>query len=97
MKTTTMDIISNPYPEGSQVGIGRMEITYVQEADTNSPDNNDQTLTISTEDVPGDNEEPYYYNIATTRWSINDPAEIAALVDDFRARLGVAKAKGGKR
>lgn len=91
-----MEIISNPYPEGSQVGIGRMEITYVQPADANSPDDADQTLTISTEDVPGD-EEPYYYNLATTRWSVNDPAEITALVDDFRARLGVAKAKGGKR
>ena len=92
-----MDIISNPYPEGSQVGIVRMEITYVQPADTNSPDENDQTLTISTEDIPGDDEEPYYYNLSTTRWSINDPAEITDLVDDFRARLGVAKAKGGKR
>ena len=92
-----MDITSNPYPEGSQVGIGRMEITYVQPADTCSPDNAEQTITISTEDVPACDEEPYYYNIATTRWSINDPAEIAALVDDFRARLGVAKAKGGGR
>ena len=92
-----MDILNNPYPEGSQVGIMRMEITYVQPADANSPDDADQTLTISTEDVPACDEEPYYYNIATTRWSINDPAEIAALVDDFRARLGVAKAKGGER
>ena len=92
-----MEIVNNPYPEGSQVGIVRMEITYVQPADTNSPDNDDQTLTISTEDMPGDDEEPYYYNISTERWSINDPAEMTALVDDFRTRLGVAKAKGGKR
>lgn len=92
-----MEIVNNPYPEGLKVGIMRMEITYVQPADTNRPDDNDQTLTISTEDVPACDEEPYYYNIATTRWSVNDPAEIAALVDDFRARLGVAKAKGGKR
>lgn len=92
-----MEIVNHPYPEGSQVGIMRMEITYVQPADTNSPGDDDQTLTISTEDVPVDDEEPYYYNIATTRWSVNDPAEITALVDDFRARLGVAKAKGGKR
>lgn len=92
-----MEIINNPYPEGSKVGIGRMEITYVQPADTNSPDDNDQTLTVSTEDAPDCDEEPYYYNIATTRWSVNDPAEIAAIVDDFRARLGVAKAKGGGR
>lgn len=91
-----MDIISNPFPERRQVGIERMEITYVQEADSNSPDGKDQTLTISTEDVPVDGE-PYYYNLATERWSINDPAEMATLVDDFRARLGVAKAKGGKR
>ena len=92
-----MEIVNNPYPEVSQVGIGRMEITYVQPADANSPDDADQTLTVSTEDVPVDDEEPYYYNIATTRWSVNDPAEITALVDDFRARLGVAKAKGGKQ
>lgn len=92
-----MEIVNTPYPEGEQVGIGRMEITYVQPADTNSPDDNDQTLTVSTEDVLACDEEPYYYNIATTRWSVNYPAEIAALVDDFRARLGVAKAKGGGR
>ena len=91
-----MQIVNNPYPEGSEVGIGRMEITYVQPADTNSPDDNDQKLTVSTEDVPACDEESYYYNIATTRWSVNDPDEITALVDDFRARLGVAKAKGGK-
>ena len=89
-----MEIVNTPYPEGSQVGIERMEITYVQPADTNSPNCNDQTLTVSTEDVYDGGEEPYYYNLATERWSVNDPAEIAALVDDFRARLGVAKGGG---
>lgn len=92
-----MEIVINPYPEGGQVGIERMEVTYVQQADTCSPDNAEQTLTISTEDAPGDDEEPYYYNLVTARWSVNDPAEVAALVDDFRARLGVLKAKGGKQ
>ena len=92
-----MEIVNNPYPEGSQVGIERMAVTYVQQADTCSPDNAEQTITISTEDVPACDEEPYYYNLATERWSVNDPAEITALVDDFRARLGVAKAKGGGR
>lgn len=92
-----MQIVNNPFPEGGQVGIERMAITYVRQADTNSPDNNEQTLTISTEDVPTDDEEPYYYNLSTERWSIDGPGDIKALVDDFRARLGVLKAKGGKQ
>lgn len=92
-----MQIVNNPFPEGGQVGIERMAVTYVQQADTCSPDNAEQTLTISTEDVPTDGEEPYYYNLSTERWSVNDGGEVKALVDDFRARLGVLQEKGGAR
>ena len=91
-----LKVIPYDLPEGNEVGISKMEITYCQEQDTNhnslSETEGDQELTISTECAYVDREEAlkhgnFYLIVKTNGWAINDGQELADLVEDFNNRL----------
>lgn len=82
-----MKITQTPYPQGEEIGIFKMSITYVQEGDGNKMEEEDNFITISTEDIPSDDGEEHYIVISTERWAINDDNEITELVNDFKNRL----------
>lgn len=82
-----MKITQTPYPQGEEIGIFKMSITYVQEGDGNKLKEEDNFITISTEDVPTNDDEQHYFVISTERWAINDDNEITELVKDFKNRL----------
>ena len=82
-----MKITQTPYPQGLDIGIFKMSITYVQECDTNKQEEEDNFITISTEDVPTNDDEQHYFVISTDRWAISDDNEITELVNDFKNRL----------
>lgn len=87
-------IKSTPYPEDGEIGIHKMSITYTQNADTNSERDEQQYLTIETEDVPDGSDLPYFFNIKIEdcdHWSIDEPSELSDLVEDFIAMLKLKK------
>lgn len=93
-KTTSTKIKSTPYVDTMEIGIAKMSITYVQQADCNSPDQDDQFITFETEDCPSEDGIPYYFNIKipdNRHWSFDDPEEITELCKDFISRLQVSK------
>lgn len=75
------------------IGIEQVSITYTQPADTNSPSDEVQHLTITT-DMPcaatEDEPEAFYFNITIPdgeHWSIDDGNSLKALIEDFKKRL----------
>lgn len=88
MKTRAVEL--NPYPTGESVGIAKMSITYVQQPDGNDVSNEagEQTITISTEDIPTDGMFPYYFTLKSDRWAFDSVEELASLVEDFMQRIG---------
>ena len=79
---------------GENVGIESMSITYCQCADSNSPTDAVNVLTIEAEPVAELNDNhPYYYTIKTDRWAVSDTDELAGLVEDFHKRLIVQTQK----
>ena len=98
-------VIPYPYTEfGTNiVGIQKMSITYIQPEDSNSYNSEnplDQTLTISTEDVPVSDQDikekndGFYFNIETKKWSVNNADEIKDLVEDYIFKLKNSKENG---
>ena len=83
----------NLFEMGEIVGIEKMSITYTQGADTNSAPDEDQYLTIETEMVCAStldnalNEESYYFNVKTDKWSIDNASDLAMLIEDFKMRI----------
>lgn len=82
--------------DGSCTGIEKFSITYVQPADTNSPSGENQFLTIdaiSSVDSVGEYEEKgepmYYFNISTSKWSVDKPEDVTMLLEDFKRRLSI--------
>ena len=78
------------------IGIEKISITYIQPADTCSPSDEVQMLTISTQYCEGvttdsiEKQEGYYFDISIppgNHWSVSDGDELKALVEDFRNRL----------
>ena len=78
------------------VGIESMSITYTQQADTCSPVEDVQTLTITTQTgiSPGKEEaekkEAFYFDItipAGQHWSVEEGDELKALIEDFKQRI----------
>ena len=89
----------NLFDRGEIVGIEKMSITYTQSADTNSDPDEFQELTIETEiaDAPtldnALNEESFYFNVKTEKWSINNANDLAMLIEDFKMRIYNQKEK----
>lgn len=80
----------------SAVGIEEMSITYIQPADTNSPSDDIQLLTITSRTAACavldsvEKQKGYYFDISIPdggHWSIAEGEELKALVDDFKQRL----------
>lgn len=78
------------------VGIEEMSVTYLQPADTNSPSDDVQHLTITsrTACAVGTDEaikrDGFYFDVTIPEgehWSVDDGEGLAALVEDFRKRL----------
>ena len=92
-------IYGNLFDRGEIVGIEKMSITYTQSADTNSDSDEDQYLTIETEiaDAPtlneAVNEQSFYFNVKTDKWSINNANDLAMLIEDFKMRIYNQKEK----
>ena len=81
------------FEKGEFIGIESMSVTYIQAADTNSSSDEVQTLTIETQ-MPCSptledalNEQSYYFNIKTDKWSISNSDELSMLLDDFKKRI----------
>lgn len=89
----------NLFDRGEIVGIEKMSITYTQSADTNSDPDDEQYITIETEiaDAPtlneAVNEQSFYFNVKTDKWSINNADELAMLIEDFKMRIYNQKEK----
>lgn len=89
----------NLFERGEIVGIEKMSITYTQSADTNSDHDEFQELTIETDTACAPtlndalNEESYYFNVKTDKWSINNADELAMLIEDFKMRIYNQKEK----
>jgi hypothetical protein len=73
-----------------------MSVTYIQPADTCSPSDEEQTITITTQCgescgiEEAEKQDGFYFNIEIPdgqHWSINYGDELKALVDDFKKRL----------
>lgn len=97
----TLTVVPNAFIEDdavNKVGIYKMTITYVQPADTDSDMDDTQFLEIEAMNVPVCDEGvlPYYYRIKTDRWSVDEPEQIAELVEDFIKRLGLVKTQEEK-
>lgn len=89
----------NLFERGEIVGIEKMSITYTQSADTNSDPDEFQELTIETDMACAPtlndalNEESYYFNVKTEKWSISNADELAMLIEDFKMRIYNQKEK----
>lgn len=99
-KTYKTQIIPYAYPQDEKgidkIGIAKMSITYVQQDDTNhGVQGDEQTITISTEDVPCTEETAlnekggYYFVIKTNRWAVDNTSDLETLLNDFRNRLQI--------
>lgn len=81
------------FDRGEIIGVESMSVTYIQVADTNSSLDELQTLTIETQTACSPtlkdalNEQSYYFNIKTDKWSICDSNELSVLLDDFKKRI----------
>ena len=94
---TTQKIVNTPFPNDEEIGIEKMSVTYVQNADTNDDTDHYQYLTLETQSVPcGDTGElEYYVNISIPNfddetpghWSIDLNENLNAVLQDFKERL----------
>lgn len=68
------------------VTLERVETVWTQEPDSNqSPSDLVQTLTITSEDA-GDGQ---YLVISTTRWAVDSPADLVALLEAVQTMAGM--------
>lgn len=81
-----MKIITNGFPEGEEVLLDKITMTYYQEPDcTEDRDGDGQTITLSTRDGGGGK----FIHIKTDGWSISDEKEVDKLIKDFKERCGI--------
>lgn len=77
------------------VGIDKMSVTYIQPADTCSPSDEIQTITITTQCgcccgvENAENQQGFYFDITIPEghWSADDGDSLKALIEDFKKRL----------
>lgn len=76
------------------VSIEQFSITYGQQADCNSNRDDYQSLKITARNSDID-ENGWYFNLDTCggHWSVNNPEDIAKIVEDFKMRMQVATIK----
>lgn len=94
-KNNKQKIVPTPYPEGMQVGIEELSVTYIQNPDTNDNSEHYQRLTISTQCGLGNEDLPYYINISIPNfddgepghWSLDLSEDVTPLLQDFKERL----------
>ena len=92
-----MEIVPATYGElfdrGEIVGIESMSVVYTKAPDTNSSSDEFQFLTVETQVACSPtledalNEQSYYFNIKTDKWSVDDPDELSELLNDFKKRI----------
>jgi len=85
-----MKITNNPVPEGDEVGLENFTITYRQPQDTGALEDvdsdEDQFLKVSVGNGSLD-EDGFYMNISTKRWSISSIEELEKTLRNFIARF----------
>lgn len=69
----------------NQVVVESVSVTYIQQADSNSPSSADdhQRLVIATENSGAG----FYLVLSTERWAIEKPEEMTNLLNDFNKRI----------
>lgn len=68
------------------IGISKMSIEYIQNADCEAENQDDvQVLEISTEHNGSD----FYYILKTDRWAIDNVSEMKQIIEDFESRLNL--------
>jgi hypothetical protein len=72
----------NLTPDDGIVGVEKIAVTYTQQADSNTDEQ--QTLTIETDDAGGG----MYLSISTERWSFDNVTDLVNLIQDFLKRAG---------
>jgi hypothetical protein len=72
----------NLTPDHGIVGVEKITVTYTQQSDSNTDEQ--QTLTIVTDDAGGG----MYLSISTERWSIDNVTDLVNLIQDFLKRAG---------
>lgn len=89
-----MKIVNTPYPEGMEIGVGEVKVTYIQNPDTNDYPEHYQRITLSTEMANGDIL-PYYVNVSIPNfddgtpghWSLDLSEDFTPILEDFKERL----------
>lgn len=81
-----MKIITDGFPEGEEVLLDEITMTYYQNPDcTEDRDGDGQTIALSTRDGGGGK----FIHLKTDGWSISDEKEIDELIKDFKERCGI--------
>ena len=80
-----MEIITEGYPKDNQVFVDEVQITYLQNPDNCSGENDYQELTIITKDGGGGK----YINFKTNEhgWSIGELKDLEEIFNDFQKRM----------
>ena len=87
-------------PSTSLVGIEEISITYMQEPDTNSSNDEYQYITITSRQACGitkedaDKEEGFYFDVTIPEgqhWSVENGEDLKVLIDDFKKRNYIDK------
>ena len=79
-----LKLITDGWPEESQVLLDEVTCTYIQEPDnTEDRDGDPQELILSTRDGGSGK----YIHIETTGWSISDIDDLEVVINDFKKRF----------
>lgn len=90
----TLDYVPEDCIEENAVEINEFSITYTQNPDTNSSRDEVQSITVFAENN-GMGEEGWYLSFKTnTKWSVSNPNDIKAVLDDFLSRMKYKIVKG---
>ena len=76
-----MEIKPKTYPEGEEIVITQVKLTYTQESDTNSSEGY-QDLNLQLEESNGG----HYFVLSTERWAIDNIDELINVLKDFKER-----------
>ena len=94
----TQKIVNTPYPKDMEIGIDKISVTYIQNADTTDDSEHFQRIKLTSVSVVSD-ELPYYVNIEIPNfddgtpghWSLDLSESLTPILEDFKKRLSMQK------
>lgn len=78
-----MNFPTKEYPEGSEIVVSKVEITYTQIVEDEQDKDDHLKLSIKSQG------HGFYYVMETERWAFNDIAELNQLLADFKAKANI--------